>query len=207
MALFSVVLLLWCSAPDLAAAEVAPPPAESYLRSIPPDLLAHLERDRFVVFSGDPATPGLVQGLVEFSQPYPQVWRLLAQTDRQREYRTELTEDTTLERFENGSVDRHRISMLFIRIAYHLRYQLDPGACHIEWSLAPDYENDMQQISGAWDFFDLGANRTLGRLATTVRLGSGMPRSMQDAITRKNLPETLDHVRRWVDSGGTWRAR
>ena len=206
--LCGAALLLACSAPALAvagAALLAPPPAEPYLRAISPDLLPRLARERFLMLPSDAVAPDLVQGLVVFSQPYALVWRLLAQTERQREYRSELAELTNVEHFANGVVDRHRIRVLFVGLTYHLRYQLDPSAWHIEWSLAPNYENGMQQISGSWDLFDLGGDRTLGRLGSTVRVGSALPRSFQDAVTRKNLPETLDSIRRWVDSGGTWR--
>jgi hypothetical protein len=205
---WGAALLLACGAPGFAVADaglLAPPPAEPYLRAISPDLLPRLERERSLMLPSDTAEPGLAQGLVVFAQPYPRVWSLLAQTERQREYRKELTELTNVERFANGVVDRHRISMLFVRLTYHLRYELDPAAWHIEWSLAPNYENGMQHISGAWDLFDLGGDRTLGRLGSTVRVGTALPRSLQAAITRKNLPETLDNMRRWVDSGGTWR--
>jgi hypothetical protein len=206
--LCGAALLLACSAPALAvagAALLAPPPAEPYLRAISPDLLPRLARERFLMLPSDAVAPDLVQGLVVFSQPYALVWRLLAQTERQREYRSELAELTNVEHFANGVVDRHRIRVLFVGLTYHLRYQLDPSAWHIEWSLAPNYENGMQQISGSWDLFDLGGDRTLGRLGSTVHVGAALPRSLQDAITRKNLPETLDNIRRWVDSGGTWR--
>jgi len=203
----AALLLAW-STPEFAAADaalLAPPPAEPYLRSISPDLLPRLERERSLMLPSDAAAPGLVQGLVVFSKPYALVWRLLTQTERQREYRPELTELTNVERFANGVVDRHRISLLFVRLTYHLRYQLDPSTWHIEWSLAPNYENGMQDISGAWDLFDLSGDRTLGRLGSTVRVGSALPRSLQEALTRKNLPETLDNMRRWVDSDGKWR--
>ena len=206
--LCGAALLLACSAPALAvagAALLAPPPAEPYQRAISPDLLPRLARERVLMLPSDAAAPDLVQGLVVFSQPYALVWRLLAQTERQREYRSELAELTNVEHFANGVVDRHRIRVLFVGLTYHLRYQLDPSAWHIEWSLAPNYENGMQQISGSWDLFDLGGDRTLGRLGSTVHVGAALPRSLQDAITRKNLPETLDNIRRWVDSGGTWR--
>ena len=206
--LLRAALFLACSAPGVAAADaplLAPLPGAPYLRAISPDLLPRLERERLVMLPSDASAPGVAQGLVVFSQPYALVWRLLTQTERQREYRPELTEITNVERFENGVVDRHRISVLFVRLTYYLRYELDPAAWHIEWSLAPNYENGVQQISGTWDLFDLGGGRTLGRLGSTVRVGAVLPRSLQEAITRNKLSETLDNVRQWVDSGGKWR--
>ena len=201
-------LLLACSAPRVAVADAAlraPPPAEPYLRAISPDLLPRLEREHFVMLPGDAANPGLAQGLVLFSKPYTQVWQLLTQTHRQREYREELAELTHFERTESAVVERHRIRMLFVGLSYHLRYEFDPSRCHIEWSLAPNYQNDIEQISGVWDLYTLGGDRTLGRLGTAVRVGKAMPKSMQDSITRAKVPESLENVRRWVDSDGKWR--
>jgi hypothetical protein len=204
------LVLAWGGAGASAAGAEAPrqpePPAgEPFLAAVSPDLQPRLERERFLMLPSDAARPGLAEGLVLFSQPHRQVWQLLTQTERQREYRPELVELTRVERFANGVVDRHRIRVLFIRLAYHLRYELDPPAWHIAWSLDPHYENGIQQISGSWDLYDMRGDRTLGRFGTTVRVGAALPRSLQDAVTRKNVPETLDNVRLWVDSGGEWR--
>jgi hypothetical protein len=142
---------------------------------------------------------------VLFDRPPAQVWSLLQRVERQREYRPELTHVAAVDRFENGVVDRHEIRVLFVQLAYHLRYEFRPDAWRIVWVLDPRFENDVQEISGSWDLFDLSGDRTLGRFGTTVRVGSALPRSLQDAVTRKNVPETLENVRRWVDSGGKWR--
>ena len=32
-----------------------------------------------------------------------------------------------------------------------------------------------------------------------------LPVWLQDYATRQNVPQTMEHVRRWVDSGGTYR--
>lgn len=200
------VLLLVCLVPAVALAEATrPPPAEPYLKTLPAELRARLEREGTVMLPNDAATPGVAEGLLVFSKPYDQVWALLVQTERQREYRKELAEVTSIERFETGVVERHRIRLLFFGLTYHLRYEFTPSAWRIAWSLAPGHENGLEQIAGTWELLDLGGSRTIGRLGSTVRVGGGMPRSLQNAVTRKNLPETLDHVRRWVDSGGTWR--
>jgi hypothetical protein len=198
--LCAAALLLACQ-----SAQSAPPPGEPQLRALSAEQRARLERDRLVMLPSDAAEPGVAHGLVFFSQPSEAVWHLLTQTERQREYRPELTELTNVERAGNVAVDRNRISVMFIRLAYHLRYEWDPKAWRIAWSLAPGYDNDMQQVSGTWSLFELGGGRTLGRLASSVVVGSAVPRSMQEALTRKKVPELLDHVRRWVDSGGTWR--
>lgn len=205
--LFSIT---WAGAGASAAGAEAPPQSEppageALLAAFSPELQPRLERERFLMLPGEPGKPGLAEGFVLFSQPHAQVWRLLSQPERQREYRTDLTELTNVERFPNGGVDRHSIRVLFMRLTYHLRYELEPAAWRITWSLDPKYENSLQLLSGSWAFFALPGDRTLGRFGTMASVGTMLPSSLQDTLTRKTALETLGRVQLWVDSGGKWR--
>ena len=66
-------------------------------------------------------------------------------------------------------------------------------------------ENDLRDVSGFWQLYDLDETHTLARFGTRVDVGPALPGFLQDYATRKNVPQTMDHVRRWVDSNGTWR--
>ena len=48
-------------------------------------------------------------------------------------------------------------------------------------------------------------SRTLARFGTRVSVSKAVPGFLQNGITRKNVPETLENTRKWVDSGGQWR--
>jgi hypothetical protein len=203
---YAVVLVgAWLGLGGAAQAPAGPPSCEAYLAAVSTELQQRLQRERIALLPSDPAKPGVVQGLVLFSQPYTQVWELLNQTARQREYRPEVTQIETLERFPDGVVDEHRIRILFMRLTYHLRYRFEPAAWHIEWALDPRFENGVEQIAGTWDLMDMKGDRTLGKFGTTVRVGAALPRALQDAVTRKKVPETLENVRQWVDANGRWR--
>ena len=127
---------------------------------------------------------------------------LLAQTSRQNEYRPELEAIETLESREDGSIDEQRLRIMFIDIRYHLRNRVDPLKRRIHWELAPGFENDLERVEGSWELYALEDERTLGVFSTIVELGSAMPSFLQDYVTRKNLPGTLERCRRWVDGNG-----
>ena len=43
------------------------------------------------------------------------------------------------------------------------------------------------------------------RFGSRIDVGPALPAFLQDMATRSKLPEAMQNVRRWVDSGGTWR--
>jgi len=145
------------------------------------------------------------RGFVIFEQPVSRVFMLLAQTARQKEYRSELESIETIESREDGGVDEHRMRIMFIEIRYHLLNRIDAAGRRIQWELAPGFESDLKRVEGSWELYALEDGRTLGVFGALVEVGSGMPSFLQDYVTRKNLPRTLERCRRWVDGDG--RAR
>ena len=75
----------------------------------------------------------------------------------------------------------------------------------MDWELDPHFDNDLAGLVGFWEFYPLEDGRTLGRSGARVDVGPAVPASLQDWITRKNLPQSMEHVRQWVDSGGSYR--
>jgi hypothetical protein len=139
---------------------------------------------------------------VIFEQPVSRAFGLLAQTARQREYRPELDSIETVERLGDGTVDEHRLRMMFIDIRYRLRSRVDAAKRRIQWELAPGFDNDLARVDGSWELYALEEGRTLGVFGTVVEVGAGLPAFLQDYVTRKNLPRTLERCRRWVDGDG-----
>jgi hypothetical protein len=169
---------------------------------VPASLAAELQAKRVVLDARSDAATQAARGFVIFEQPVSRVFMLLSQTSRQMEYRPELEAIEMLESFEGGSVDEHRMKIMFVDIRYHLRNRVDAPSRRIEWELASGFENDLERVEGFWELYALGDARTLGVFGTIVEVGSGMPSFLQDYVTRKNLPRTLERCRRWVDGDG-----
>ena len=182
------------------------------LAAQPPVITERLESDGLVVLvtADDPGTrsskrSSVVIGFVLFDPDPAETYRLLSQTARQIEYRTELKGIDTLGWTDSGPVDQHRIRILFQRYTYHLQYHLDPEARSVRWELDDDYENDLSRVDGGWELFEMRGGHTLGRFTTSIEVGAGVPRFLQNYFTRKNLPSTLGNCRRWVNSKGRYR--
>ncbi len=143
--------------------------------------------------------------LVVFQQPLPKTYRLLTQPDRQGEYRPDIDSIERISMKPEGPLDEHRMSIMFMQIAYRLQYRFDPRLRHIHWELDPDFENAVERVSGSWELQGLDEARTLARFRTSVRVGKGLPTWIEEGVTRRNIPETLEHCRQWIDSGGRWR--
>lgn len=186
--------------PDLLALAVFSPPA--------PDILTQLERDRVLLEDASADSNGNgahTRALVLFEQPRADVLRLLASTPRQTEYRPELHRLEVIEASEHGDVVEYRLRFMLTTLRYRARHGWDFEGGRLWYTLDPAFPNDMQVLDGMWELRALGERRTLGRFTTRISLGPALPAFLQDYATRKKLPESMDHLRRWVDSGGKWR--
>jgi hypothetical protein len=218
---FRLTLLLTATAlvhPPTAAAQagegtdlaVSPPttPGRALLASIPVDAAKRLFDRGWTIID----TPGIedehfdgLEALVLFERPQPRVLRLLSQTARQKEYRADLTSVETIEYYEDGWIDEHRMRIMFIKVAYRIRYQTDFETGRISWELDPDFENSLQALEGFWELYELDDERTLGRFGTAVKVSPALPAIVQEVVTRRKLPGGIEHCRRWVNSDGTYR--
>ena len=152
-----------------------------------------------------PLSGGFIMAYVIFGQPIERAYRLLSQSARQIEFRPELTSIETIEVSESGAIDVQRLKILFQRYVYYLEYRLDPRKRRIEWRLDTRFDNDLEDVEGFWELYAMADDRTLGRSGTSVNVGRAVPAFLQDWITRKNLPKTMERARKWVNSEGTWR--
>jgi len=182
-----------------------PASAQALLGSQPKDVVEELMEERLVLMQTSAADKGLVEALVLFSRPPEEVWPLLIQRERQKEYRPELTSVEIVSREENALVEEQHLKIAFLSIGYRLRDRFDPALRTLTFELDPNYESQLEHVSGYWELHALDGGRTLARFGTRVSVSPAVPGFLQNGITRKNVPETLDNTRQWVDSDGKWR--
>jgi hypothetical protein len=179
------------------------------LAGMPPEIVQRLLEEKVILLSeGDPPPPGKpaqVQALVLFAKPKSRVLQLLLQTARQTEYRPDLERAEAVERFPDGEVDVQEMRIMLMRISYWLRYHWDVSAGRISWELDPRFPNDLRVTDGSWQLEEVDADHTVGRFATRVDVGPELPSFLQEFATRKNLPQTLERCRHWIDSDGRYR--
>ena len=131
--------------------------------------------------------------------------RLLSQSARQAEYRSELREVLPLDRHEGRNIEQHRLRIAFVNVIYRVSTRVDFEQARIVWNLDDRYDNDVERIEGHWQIETLPHDRSLGHFATVVDVGAALPDFLENAITARLLPETIENIRRWVDSDGRYR--
>jgi len=175
---------------------------------VSPAIVERLLADKVALLPSSDPSPGeppAVKALVLFSQPKSRVMEFLLQTARQVEYRPELEKVETVERLADGDVDQQEMKIIFVHVRYRLRYHYEPAADRLSWQLDPRYDNGLHIIDGSWELYSLDAGHTLARFSTHVDVGPALPSFLQDIATRKNVPQTLERCRKWIDSDGRYR--
>ncbi len=193
------------SAAQAAVPRNRPASAQALLDSQPEALVRELMKERLVLMKTEGGDKGLVEALVLFSVPPNQVWDLLVQRERQDEYRPELTAIEVIERGDDRLLEEQHLRIAFISISYRLQNQFDPEMRTFTFEIDPSFESMVQHVSGYWELHELDGGRTLARFGTRVNVSAAVPGFLQNGITRKNVPESLENTRQWVDSGGNWR--
>jgi hypothetical protein len=182
-----------------------PASAQALLAAQSEDVREELMEERLVLLPSDGLPKGQVEALVLFAHPPDKVWGLLLQRERQKEYRPEITSLSIVEKSADRVVEEQHLRIAFLDVAYRLEDRLDPATHTMTWQLDPGFESTLQHVSGYWELHPLDGGRTLARFGTRVSVSSAVPGFLQNGITRKNVPESLENTRQWVDSDGRWR--
>jgi ribosome-associated toxin RatA of RatAB toxin-antitoxin module len=182
-----------------------PASAQALLDAQPEERRAELLEERMVLLPSDGLPAGQVEALVLFSQPAEKVWELLLQRERQKEFRPEITSLSIVEKSADRLVEEQHLKIAFLDVSYRLENRFDATARTITWQMDPSYESTLEHVSGYWELHALDATRTIARFGTRVSVSRAVPGFLQNGITRKNVPESLENTRQWVDSNGRWR--
>ena len=182
-----------------------PASAQALLDAQPTELREELLEEHMVLLPSDGLPKGQVEALVLFTQPPDKVWELLIQRERQKEFRPEITSLSIIEQSDGRVVEEQHLKIAFLDVAYRLECRVDDETHTLSWQLDPSFESTLEHVSGYWELHPLDGGRTLARFGTKVSVSPAVPGFLQNGITRKNVPESLENTRQWVDSNGSWR--
>jgi len=146
----------------------------------------------------------LIRCAMAFDQPIDKVWSLLTQDERQDEYLPGLNKCTLVKREATQDWVDFFVKVVFFKVTYRVNHRYDPEHYYMNWGLDPSFKNDLNHLEGFWQLYAMPDGRTLARYGTKVIPASFLPESIQDYLTRRSLPENLDAVRKWINSGGAY---
>jgi len=145
-----------------------------------------------------------IQAAIIFDQPVDVAWGLFRQTDRQEQYLSRLYKCVTVE--DKGTYNKvdFFVKVSFINIDYRVQHNFEPENFYFYWTLDPGYKNKLKHLEGYWKLFKIDDTHTLARYGTIVNTSDLIPKSIQEALTRQDLPQSLDAVKKYIDSNGVY---
>lgn len=181
---------------------------DAYL-GISAEQIEQMKKGEIVVLSAPSDYLGLrlITAAMILDKNIDEVWALLTQPWRQEEYIPGLHSSALVEDWENGCLVDFKARVLVLIFDYRVRHTFEKDSYYSHWELDPDYNNNMKTASGFLRFYWIDKNHTLVRYGTLVEPRFFVPPELNEFLTRQSLPDALGSVKKWVDSGGTYRKR
>jgi ribosome-associated toxin RatA of RatAB toxin-antitoxin module len=155
--------------------------------------------------SGDETKSALIQAALVFNQSPEKVWALLSRTEDQAKYLNEVEELQVIKKSATEDCIEFTLDVAFIELVYRVIHKFDRANLYFHWALDPTFDNSLNQLNGFWRFFPYGEGKTLARYGSNLSVSAVVPSFVENYMTRTNLPKALADVKKYVDSGGTWR--
>lgn len=207
---FTVLLVFGLTA---LAAIAGPPPGAmtdkdpTAYKGMTPAEIARVKKGEIVILNQPENVNGkqMITAALIFNQGIDTVWSLMTQGWRQQEYLPRLQSSKKIKVWEGHDIIEMKVSILGIDISYQVLGDRDKSKYRSSWKLNPDFDNDMKQVTGFWQFYYIDDTHTLARYGTWVEVGTFIPATVQEYMTKRDLPNALAAQKKWVDSNGTYR--
>jgi hypothetical protein len=148
---------------------------------------------------------GIIKAYIIVKQPREKAFKILQDTTKQASYLPHLVTSKRVSGSETTEKTEFLVKVAFISVHTRVDHQWWPDSSRMAWVLDPGYKNDLKAQVGFYNFYSLDANTTLLEFGTLLETSPLVPGFVQDALTRRDLPEALGNVKKFVDSGGTWK--
>jgi hypothetical protein len=209
--LLSIMALLPPAGVD-AAGKTPPPGAltdqePTAYQGLTPEQVERVRQDEIVILDRPETVEGrqMITAAFVFNQDIDTVWTLMTSGWRQEEYLPNLKRSQLIKKWNGGDILEMTVEIMGVSIQYRVLGKRDKSKYHSSWTLDPGFDNDMKEVSGFFQFYWIDAGHTLARYGSWVEVGIWIPRTVQEYMTKKNLPEALGAQKKFVDSGGTYK--
>lgn len=191
----------------MAAVPLATDPAA--WKGLTPDQIARVKKGEIVIMdqntaggTGDAAR--FIQAAMIFNQPVEKAYALFRKTENQPRFLPDLASAKLVSRNDKGDQVDFHVVIAGISVDYRIHHVYDDAKCWMSWGLDPSFDNDIKKSDGYWHLYKLDDTHTLARYGTDVNISSLLPEFIVKRLTRTSLPENLEGVKKYINSGGTY---
>jgi len=186
---------------------------ESPLPDLTLERYEEIRRGEILVFeetfeSEDGKDAGRAKAYAYFAQPWPTIWAIVTDYDKQREYMPRLTTSRIIKREGNEVWVRFEMEVLWVDLAWVIKYEKDRTAHRIRFALDHSYRevNTIDDTEGSWELIPVeGGDATVVVYRLFVDTGYAVPDFVMSYLTRGDLPNVVGNLRKRVESGGSWK--
>jgi hypothetical protein len=160
--------------------------------------------EAFVTPAGKSAGRGV--GAVVVDRAVGDVWATLTRYEDKAEYQPRVKSVAVLDKLPDRVRARFTIDASITTARYTAWFVFDERAHAIHWTLdgsAPD--NTIAAVDGCYRLFEIAPAQTLVVYQAYVDSGRAIPRSIQEYVARKSIPNLLRAVKRRIESGGVYK--
>lgn len=154
---------------------------------------------------GDEELAGYIRAWVIAEQPRDKVFELLIQPSAQSTFLPRLVSSTTVERKATSELTRFHVRVGLINVHTQVLHQWWPEISRLAWALDPNFDNGVRHQEGYWNVYALDDKTSLLEYGTILKTSALVPKFVQDRLTRSDLPGAMEAMKKYLDSGGTWR--
>ncbi len=202
-AVFSIILILLCGSVLFALPEFG----ADGMGGLTAEQKKQLEAGKAVFTSkGSVATSEseLIYVAIVFNRPVEETWRLISRTEDQDRYLSDIDELKIIRKGGASDNLQFTVSAGPFSKTYRVIHRFSPEKKGFKWGLDPSFDNELQKLTGFWRFYPFGEGKTLARYGSNVSI-RGVPTWVESLFKKKGINQALGQVKKYVDSGGTWR--
>ena len=149
----------------------------------------------------------LIRAAMVVKVPIQEAYRILRQTEKQYEYVASSDYNKLIERTKDYDIVEFTSKYVTFEFKYRVKHQWNDQKFQMWWSLDPTFKNDIKVVEGYWHLFYIDDNRTLVRYGTRLVAKEYVPSAITMTVTRRDLPNGMEDVRKRIESHGTYKRK
>ena len=162
----------------------------------------YLEKEVFRDSKGNSRGRGVAMGIVRASPK--ELWSVITNFDSFPLFMPRLISSHNYKSTKNQVFIEFSIKVMWKTITYHIEHRLDPANYSLTWNLDKNEDNDIADTQGYWKFYPLENGTSLVVYSVLVDTGHSMPQWLEDYMTRRDVPKTVEALRKRTESSEKW---